>query len=43
MDFIFDRVAGGRVIKCLAIVDDATTESVALEPQHAMGARRCGV
>ena len=37
MDFIFDRVAGGRVIKCLVIVDDATTESVALEPRHAMG------
>jgi transposase InsO family protein len=24
MDFVFDRVAGGRVVKCLAVVDDAT-------------------
>src|SRR5580658_1798135 len=24
MDFVFDRVAGGRVLKCLVIVDDAT-------------------
>ena len=25
-DFIFDRTAEGRVVKCLTIVDDATTE-----------------
>ncbi len=37
MDFVFDRIAGGRVLKCLAIVDDATTESIAVEPQHAIG------
>jgi putative transposase len=36
MDFIFDRVASGRLIKCLAIVDDATHESVALVPAHAI-------
>jgi hypothetical protein len=31
-DFVFDRTAEGRVLKCLAIVDDATTEAVALIP-----------
>ncbi len=30
MDFVFDRTAEGRVIKCLTIVDDATHESVAI-------------
>jgi putative transposase len=34
MDFVFDRVAGGRAIKCLAIVDDATHEAVAVVPAH---------
>jgi transposase InsO family protein len=34
MDFVFDRVAGGRAIKCLTIVDDATHESVAIVPAH---------
>lgn len=34
VDFAFDRVAGGRVIKCLVIVDDATTEAVAIVPAH---------
>lgn len=24
MDFVFDRIASGRVLKCLAIIDDAT-------------------
>jgi len=37
MDFVFDRSADGRVIKCLAIVDDATHESVAVRPQRAIG------
>ena len=36
MDFIFDRVADGRALKCLAIVDDATTEAITLETDHAM-------
>lgn len=36
MDFVFDRIADGRSIKCLAIVDDATHESVAVVPQHSM-------
>ena len=34
MDFVFDRVAGGRAIKSLVIVDDATHEAVAIVPQH---------
>ena len=34
MDFVFDRVAGGRAIKSLVIVDDATHESVAIVPAH---------
>ena len=37
MDFVFDRSADGRVIKCLTIVDDATHESVAIVPERAMG------
>ena len=37
MDFVFDRSADGRVIKCLTIVDDATHESVAVVPQRAIG------
>jgi transposase InsO family protein len=37
MDFVFDRVATGRTIKCLAIVDDATHEAVAVVPEHTIG------
>jgi putative transposase len=37
MDFVFDRVASGRTIKCLVIVDDATHESVAVMAEHSMG------
>jgi len=37
MDFVFDRSAEGRVIKCLTIVDDATHESVAIVPERAIG------
>lgn len=36
MDFVFDRVADGRAIKCLGIVDDATHECVALVPGRSM-------
>ncbi len=36
MDFVFDRGADGRVIKCLAIVDDATHEAVAIHPAQAI-------
>ena len=37
MDFLFDRIASGRTLKCLAIVDDATHESVAVVTEHSMG------
>lgn len=37
IDFLFDRIASGRTLKCLAIVDDATTESVAIVAEHSMG------
>ena len=36
MDFVFDRPAEGRVIKCLTIVDDATHEAVATEVERAI-------
>jgi len=37
MDFVFDRVAGDRMLKCLVIVDDATHESVAIVVEHTIG------
>jgi transposase InsO family protein len=37
MDFVFDRVASGRSLKILAIVDDGTHEAVAVYPEHAIG------
>jgi putative transposase len=37
MDFVFDRIASGRTLKCLAIVDDATHEAVAVMPEHTIG------
>jgi transposase InsO family protein len=37
MDFVFDRIATGRTLKCLAIVDDATHEAVAVVPEHTIG------
>jgi putative transposase len=37
IDFVFDRVASGRTLKCLVIVDDATHEAVAVLPEHAIG------
>ena len=36
MDFVFDRTAEGRVIKCLTVVDDATHESVVIEVERAI-------
>ena len=36
MDFVFDRSADGRSIKCLTVVDDATHESVTIEPERAI-------
>jgi len=37
MDFVFDRIASGRTIKNLVIVDDATHESVAIVAEHTIG------
>ncbi len=37
MDFVFDRVANGRSLKILGIVDDGTHEAVATYPEHAIG------
>lgn len=37
MDFVFDRVASGRMIKNLVIVDDATHEVVAIVSEHTIG------
>lgn len=37
MDFVFDRIASGRALKCLAIVDEATHEAMAVIPAHAIG------
>ncbi len=37
MDFVFDRTADGRVIKCLTIVDDATHESIAVVAERTIG------
>ena len=36
-DFVFDRTADGRVMKCLTIVDDATHEAVAIVLARAFG------
>jgi putative transposase len=40
MDFVFDRTAEGRVLKCLTIVDDATHESVLIEVERAISGQR---
>lgn len=37
MDFVFDRVACGRALKCLTIVYDATHEVIAVMPEHSIG------
>lgn len=39
-DFVFDRTAEGRVLKCLTIADDATTEAVAVVPARSLGVLR---
>ena len=36
MDFVFDRMADGRSVKCLTVVDDATQEAVAITPDRAI-------
>ncbi len=42
MDFVFDRLSGGRQMRVLGIVDDGTTESVAAHAEHALGGPRTG-
>ncbi len=37
MDFTFDRISNGRQLKILGIVDDATTECIAVHAEHALG------
>lgn len=37
VDFVFDRIASGRALKCLVIVDDATHEAIAIVVEHSMG------
>jgi putative transposase len=37
VDFVFDRIASGRTLECLAIVEDATHEAVAVMVEHCMG------
>ena len=36
-DFVFERIASGRMLKCLVIVDDATHEAIALIVEHCIG------
>ena len=36
MDFVFDRTADGRALRCLTIVEDATHEAVAIEMERAI-------
>jgi len=36
MDFVFDRLADGRALKCLTVVDDATQEAVAVRLDRAI-------
>ncbi len=37
VDFVFDRIASGRTLKCLMIVDDGTLEAVAVTAEHTIG------
>ena len=37
VDFVFDRVASGRTLKSLVIVDDGTHEAVAIVTEHTLG------
>ena len=40
MDFVFDRIATGRSLKALVIIDDATHEAVAVLAEHSRGGER---
>ena len=37
MDFVFDRSADGRMVKCLTVVDGGSHECVAIKPERAIG------
>jgi transposase InsO family protein len=37
IDFVFDRVASGRVLKCFTVVDDANHEVGAIAAEHSIG------
>lgn len=37
VDFEFDRIASGRTLKCLVIVDDGSHEAIAVVAEHAIG------
>lgn len=37
MDFVFDRVSDGRVLKILTVVDDASHEPIIVETRHWFG------
>ncbi len=39
MDFVFDRTAEGRALKCLTVVDDATHEAVVIEVERAISGK----
>lgn len=39
-DFVFDRTADGRVIKCLTLVDDATKEALAIEVERSISGQQ---
>ena len=36
VDFVFDRLADGRSLKCLTVVDNCTHEAVAIQPDRAI-------
>jgi transposase InsO family protein len=36
MDFVFDRTAEGRVVKCLTVINDVTHEAVVIEVERAI-------
>jgi transposase InsO family protein len=36
IDFVFDRLADGRSLKCLTVIDDCTHEAVAIHPDRAI-------
>ena len=37
VDFVFDRIASGRTLKCLVMVDDGSHEAIAVVAEHAIG------